>query len=635
VIGLAYRALADEIAATCAVFRDAQEQDELPDPTVVADPAVSDAPAAPRNATLDALCTVFGLTTFERAVLVVCAGIELDGETSATIVAASGQPYLTFGLALAALSDPHWSAITPAGPLRRWRLVEPEVGPSITAARLRIDERILHLLAGVSYLDPRVDIVVEELAAPATLAPSHQSLADRVADVIAADAWPRVQLTGPSPGAEIAIATTACALAGRRAYRLRLADLPRAPRERLDIQRILEREAILEGATLILDPEDEEDDAARDAAARFVLALQAGCLVVGREPLPGLTDATRIDVPEVPSRERQALVRDTLGAAWSGALNGQLDALAAQFDLDAIAVAAAGREADLSADGDPADRLWDACRIRARPRLEDLAERIVSTADWDDLVLAEPGREALGAIAAQVRWRGRVYDDWGFAARGSRGLGISALFAGPSGTGKTMAAEVLSNELRLDLFRIDLSSVVSKYIGETEKNLRRVFDAADRGSAVLLFDEADALFGRRTEVKDSHDRFANIEVSYLLQRMEAYRGLAILTTNRRDAIDDAFLRRIRFVVEFPFPDARQRTEIWRRAFPASVPRNQLDLEALAGLTVAGGNIRNIALGAAFLAADESAPVGMPHLRRAARTEYAKLERPLSSVELAG
>jgi len=218
---------------------------------------------------------------------------------------------------------------------------------------------------------------------------------------------------------------------------------------------------------------------------------------------------------------------------------------------------------------------------------------------------------------------------------GARGLGISALFAGPSGTGKTMAGEVLARELRLDLYRIDLSAVVSKYIGETEKNLRRVFDAAEEGGAVLLFDEADALFGKRSEVKDSHDRYANIEVSYLLQRMEAYRGLAVLTSNARDALDNAFLRRIRFVVHFPFPDAGQRAEIWRRVFPAATPTDGLDWARLARLNVAGGNIRNIALSAAFLAADAGEPVRMPHLLRAARAEYAKLEKTLSDAETAG
>jgi SpoVK/Ycf46/Vps4 family AAA+-type ATPase len=262
-----------------------------------------------------------------------------------------------------------------------------------------------------------------------------------------------------------------------------------------------------------------------------------------------------------------------------------------------------------------------------------LAQRIEPAAAWDDLVLPEPQRQTLREIAVHVRRRATVYDDWGFAARCSRGLGISALFAGPSGTGKTMAAEVLANELRLDLYRIDLSQVVSKYIGETEKNLRRVFDAAEDGGAILLFDEADALFGKRSEVKDSHDRYANLEISYLLQRMEAYRGLAVLTTNRKDALDAAFLRRLRFVVTFPFPDAGQRARIWQRIFPGQTPTEGLALDKLARLNVAGGNIRNIALAAAFLAADEGEPVGMAHLLRAARGEFAKLEKTLTEAEL--
>jgi SpoVK/Ycf46/Vps4 family AAA+-type ATPase len=279
--------------------------------------------------------------------------------------------------------------------------------------------------------------------------------------------------------------------------------------------------------------------------------------------------------------------------------------------------------------------LWDTCRMQARPRLDDLAQRIEAVSTWEDLVLPELQRQTLRDIAAHVRQRATVYETWGFASKGARGLGISALFAGASGTGKTMAAEVLANELRLDLYRIDLSQVVSKYIGETEKNLRRIFDAAEEGGAILLFDEADALFGKRSEVKDSHDRYANIEVSYLLQRMETYRGLAILTTNMKNALDTAFMRRIRFIVQFPFPDAAQRMEIWQRIFPASTPTDGLDVTKLARLNVTGGNIRNIALNAAFLAADADEPVRMKHLLRAARSEYAKLEKSLTEAEIGG
>jgi SpoVK/Ycf46/Vps4 family AAA+-type ATPase len=284
--------------------------------------------------------------------------------------------------------------------------------------------------------------------------------------------------------------------------------------------------------------------------------------------------------------------------------------------------------------------LWDASRAAARAQLEraahgaeSLAQRIEPTATWDDIVLPDAQMRILRDIAAHVRQRHRVYEEWGWGAKSARGLGITALFAGASGTGKTMAAEVLANELRLDLYRIDLSAVVSKYIGETEKNLRRVFDAAEAGGAILLFDEADALFGKRSEVKDSHDRYANIEISYLLQRMEQYRGLAILTTNLQEHLDRAFVRRLRFIVQFPFPDSAQRAEIGRRIFPRTTPTEQLDPQRLARLNVAGGAIRNIALHASFLAADENRAVNMSHLARAAQSEYGKMNRTMSESEI--
>jgi SpoVK/Ycf46/Vps4 family AAA+-type ATPase len=198
-----------------------------------------------------------------------------------------------------------------------------------------------------------------------------------------------------------------------------------------------------------------------------------------------------------------------------------------------------------------------------------------------------------------------------------------------------MAAEVIASELRLNLYRIDLSQVVNKYIGETEKNLRRLFDAAEDGGAILFFDEADALFGKRSEVKDSHDRYANIEVSYLLQRMESYRGLAILTTNLKQALDAAFVRRLRFIVQFPYPDIGERAQIWEKIFPGATPTEGLDFAKLAQLNVTGGHIHNIALTAAFLAAESDEPVRMHHLFAAAQAETAKLERPLMEKEIAG
>ncbi len=353
------------------------------------------------------------------------------------------------------------------------------------------------------------------------------------------------------------------------------------------------------------------------------------------------------DVGKPTLQEQRTLWRQTLGGA-AQSLNGHLEILTSQFDVTDQVIHAAGAQAlgqaaqrrlSLGEDGEHghelAALLWDSCRANSRPRLDDLAQRIDAKATWDDLILPEAQRLILRDVAAHVRQRYTVYEKWGFAGQGSRGLGIGALFAGTSGTGKTMAAEVLARELRLDLYRIDLSAVVSKYIGESEKNLRRVFDAAEEGGAILLFDEADALFGKRSETKDSHDRYANIEVSYLLQRMEAYRGLAVLTTNLKKSLDVAFLRRLRFVVEFPFPDQAHRSEIWRRAFPAETPTEGLDFEKLGRLNVAGGNIRNAALNAAFFAADLGEPVRMTHCYRAAQSEYAKLEKTLTETEVAG
>jgi SpoVK/Ycf46/Vps4 family AAA+-type ATPase len=238
----------------------------------------------------------------------------------------------------------------------------------------------------------------------------------------------------------------------------------------------------------------------------------------------------------------------------------------------------------------------------------------------------------LRQIAGQVGARAAVYDGFGFRARMNRGLGISVLFAGDSGTGKTMAAEVIANELALLLYRIDLSAVVSKYIGETEKNLRKLFDAAEEGGAILFFDEADALFGKRSEVKDSHDRYANIEINYLLQRIEAYQGLAILATNMKGALDPAFMRRLRFIVNFPLPGPAERKAIWQHAFPDEVPRGTLDYDRLARLNLTGGNIQSIALNSAFLAAESGQPVGMALLLDAARAEFRKLEKPVNEAD---
>ncbi len=318
-------------------------------------------------------------------------------------------------------------------------------------------------------------------------------------------------------------------------------------------------------------------------------------------------------------------------------VNAPLIAAAAQGALGRLATEPGERRPDVAAVG---AALWEICRLQARPHLDDLALRIEPAATWEDLVLPDEQRELLREICMHVRQRARVYEGWDFESKGKRGLGISALFAGPSGTGKTMAAEVIANQLRLNLYRIDLSQVVSKYIGETEKNLRRLFDAAEDGGAILFFDEADALFGKRSEVKDSHDRYANIEINYLLQRIESYRGLAILASNMKSALDTAFLRRLRFIVNFPFPGVADRRALWQKVFlqddlvrglPAP-PLDTLDCDRLARLNLAGGHIHNVALNAAFMAANAGTKVTMPLIFQAARAEFIKLDRPINESD---
>ena len=458
---------------------------------------------------------------------------------------------------------------------------------------------------------------------------------------------PVVQLCGSEGSQGASIAAAACAMVGLSLRRMPADILPASPVEFDTLVRLWEREAILSGSALLLDCHAcEMNDGPREALIARALELVGGAVVVvGRQRRRGRQrPIVSFEMDKPTAAEQRSLWADALGRP-AEELDGQVERLVSQFDLSGPTIASVCRQSLVAsqvargagagtADG-LASRLWQSCRVQARPRLDDLAQRVAASAGWDDLVLPDPQLATLRDVVRHVRHRALVYEKWGFAAKSSRGLGITALFAGASGTGKTLAAEVLANELQLDLYRIDLSQVVSKYIGETEKNLRRVFDAADEGGAVLLFDEADALFGKRSEVKDSHDRYANIEISYLLQRMEAYRGLAILTTNMKTAVDSAFLRRIRFIVQFPFPDAAQRAEIWRRILPADTPTDGLDVRRLAQLNVTGGSIRNIALYAAFLAADDGQPVRMAHVLRAARTEYTKLEKTPTDVEIRG
>ena len=595
-----------------------------------------------------------GLTQFEREILLLCAAVELDTRIAGLCAQAQGdpnRPHPTFALAMALFDDPAWEALSPEQALRRWRLLEinqPGAQP-LTTSPLRADERIVNYLKGLNYLDDRLtpllipfDVASDSEAAsgrPHGLPPSQEAVAASIVRSLQQPSergkLPIIQLVGPDAVSKQLIATRTAASLGLTLFRLPAESLPAQIGEVETLARLWERESTLLPITLYLDAQevDERLEIEKGGEAspvrRFLSRSQGIFILATREVWLGLGLTGAILDVSKPTPAEQRL-------AWAAVLGEQATELparlAGQFNLNLpsiqqvvqdIAVTDSLEETDLP------EQVWNACLLRTRPRLDVLAQRIEVKASWEDIVLPGNELELLRQIADQVEQRSKVYDEWGFRQKMNRGLGISALFAGESGTGKTMAAEVIANELRLNLYRIDLSAVVSKYIGETEKNLRRLFDAAEDGGAILFFDEADALFGKRSEVKDSHDRYANIEINYLLQRMEAYRGLAVLATNMKSALDHAFLRRLRFIVNFPFPSREDRISIWQRVFPPQTPVNGLDYDFLARLNLTGGNIHNIALSAAFLAAKAGERVNMPLVLEAARFEFRKMGQPVN------
>ncbi len=317
----------------------------------------------------------------------------------------------------------------------------------------------------------------------------------------------------------------------------------------------------------------------------------------------------------------------------------ELEILASQFNLTASQIQNAVYSAnDLALKkGIPVsiDDLYESARSYSSHHLNSLATKIQPRYRWEDIVLPDDGLAALRELTNTIRWRSVVLDDWGVGERLMPYSGVSALFAGPPGTGKTLAAQVISAELKMDLYKIDLSTVVSKYIGETEKNLERIFSQAKNSNAILFFDEADSIFGKRSEVKDAHDRYANIEVGYLLQRMETYDGVVILATNLRSNLDDAFTRRIQFIVEFPFPDEEERKRIWEVLFPPGVPKSDdIDVDELGSrFRLTGGSIRNVIISASFLAVSENSPVTNDHLIHAIRREMQKMGRLVNDKDL--
>jgi hypothetical protein len=605
----------------------------------------------------------FGLGPFERDVVLLCLAPEISLAYEKLFAffqddVTKRQP--SVDLVLKIFCDDPAQKIAAASrfhaeaPLIRHGLVEfcdePDgTKPPLLGRRLRLDPRIARYLLGSDALDERL-APFARMVTPGdpTEALAHESALQDFVERAAARVDGRwLRLHGRDRAARYHWAETLCATLGLNMLALDAARLALRGEAR-DLARAA-REAVLQRAALYMDPFEAllpiHGDASEVLGGDTLVIVGADGAHAAAVPA-ALADAAPPPVFVAPPRasEREGLWRRALAAEATPEALAALPALAGKFRFTAGQIAAAAQAAKARARwhaggtrraaATEAD-LYASCRERSEAQVSGLARKVTLNRVWADLVLPPDCLAQLQEICARARYRSDVLEGWGFERRLSLGRGLSVMFSGASGVGKTMAAEVMAGELGLDLYKIDLSCVVSKYIGETEKNLARLFAEAEDSDAILFFDEADALFGKRSEVQDAHDRHANVETSYLLQRMEEYTGVSILATNLRRNMDDAFTRRIAFIVHFPLPEVVERLRIWRGAFPAATPLDaDVDLAFLAeNFRLTGASIASIVLSAAFLAcSEEMQPVAMRHLVRATRRELHKLGKSVSAAE---
>lgn len=617
--------------------------------------AVADLPEWPR------LAERFGLDHFEGCVLLLALAPEIDSRFARLYGFAQDdltRVHPSYGLILTLLAtDPAERLelrrrLAPDAPLLRNRLVEGrrEPGSLWLATRAVLDPQLLRLFTGDPGLDERVAEYARLVPPSDRTAGEEDEDSIRSAEALLAGGRPGgIWLDGQDASAKRRIALAAAGRHGLPFIEIDESTVPfdRSPRLTASI---LVREAVLKDGVIFLDGLKEDggqepcpfcaavlDELHRQGARAFLAGaqpwLRAGWAAHG---------LSRIAVQRPSVSRRETLWQRSLSKNGFDIPADQVRALARRYRLTGeqieTAAAVAGQEAvtaDPSGQQAPFATIVAATRAQTGQRIGEFASRRPATARWKDLVLPEDSLRQLREFCRRVELRESVLSDWGFERRTGRARGVHALFAGASGTGKTMAAEIMAGELGLDLFRISVPNVVSKFIGETEKNLDRIFNAAEDSNAILFFDEADSIVGKRSEVRDSHDRYANLEISYLLQRMEEFDGVSILATNLRANIDDAFTRRLSFVVHFPFPDAEHRRRIWDAAWPdlARGPRD-FDVGRLAdAFKLSGGSISNIALAASFLAADRHDRVEIDHVVTAIRREYQKLGRSIDEAEL--
>lgn len=546
-----------------------------------------------------------------------------------------------------------------ASPLLHHRLLELIDGDFHSPAggsSLRVDQRIAQYVLGIEDVDHHVRSIIS------IVPPLHwdhivipQALRNRIQDLLTYELSTHgdacIYLHGPNGVGKKSIARAACGTLGCSLVVVDIRSLSKIPHEFWQLMRRIMREGLLRSSVVCFDHVESlrvDGDQAHSVMTSLIGVIQEmGWLtfLCSEEPLPSMM----LEMPQIYPLEVSPPQLDGQLLLWQLHLDNtrvardpiDLRHIAHRFNLTGRQICDAVLRAEKTVHvRDPQDSrltthdLIVSSRVESQPKLNTLGRKIEPKYCWEDLVLPEGHMSQLHEIAEQVKHRHTVMGEWGFANKLSLGLGLTALFAGPSGTGKTMAAEVIGYELDLDMYKIDLSAVVSKYIGETEKNLNRLFNEAEHSNVILFFDEADALFGKRSEVKDAHDRYANIEVGFLLQKMEEYEGITILSSNLRRNIDEAFVRRIQFIIDFPFPDATHREMIWRKTFPDKAPLgSDVDFTFLATrFKLTGGHIRNIGLRSSYYAAQANDRITMAHVVRATKRELQKIGKLYTEAE---
>lgn len=614
---------------------------------------------------LHSLSHLFHLTPFELDTILICLAAELDlkyEKLYAYLQNDVTKKHPSVNLILDLLCSNHEQRINartyfcPQAPLMKYHLIrstdDTQQKPLLSKC-LKLDDRIINFLLGFNLLDSRLGsftkiinperdwsaVVMEDVLKERLIQLSKEPFKKRVRNRLI------FYFFGPYGAGKKLIAEAFC-------RDLKLPLIIANTRELLNSEinfekaiKLLFREALLQPAVVYLEhfdrliTEDPKDIHYQNIIIKAMDEFSFVTFLAGEKPWKPQGELKEHTFFKIPLTIPTYPLRKSL---WQRSLDGQypvspevnIDALANKFRLTGgqiqNAIADARSLAMMRHRKDNGkismEDLYQSCRAQSNQKLSAMAQKVIPHYCWADIVLPSDKLKQLKEICNYVKYRQIVYQDWGFDRKLSLGKGLNILFSGPSGTGKTMAAEIIAHELKLDLYKIDLSCVVSKYIGETEKNLAKIFKEAETSNSILFFDEADALFGKRSEVRDSHDRYANIEINYLLQKMEEHEGIAILASNFRKNIDEAFTRRMHFSVDFPFPDEEYRLRIWQNIFPEETPKNEdIDFEFLAKrFNISGGNIKNIALNSAFLAAENSKKVNMEHIIHAIKREFQKM-----------